>query len=250
MFTQKSVSETDIHRMLRIVDAPDLGDDGEGLPWSILHELKALIGCVTIELGSYDLGRKEYYFEQGVDQPDCPPEDELFWQLYPSSVGAYPERTGDFRSVFQTADFCTLAEHRRTPMYVDICKFLGSDHAMTVCLQGDGAGRVLRLDLHRGRRDPEFSEYHWGLLTLLRPHLLAAHVEVVRRRRGVPVLTPRQWQLLGLIDAGLSNRQVAARLRISDQTVRKHLENVFARLEVNSRTEALARAFPERAGFR
>jgi DNA-binding NarL/FixJ family response regulator len=40
---------------------------------------------------------------------------------------------------------------------------------------------------------------------------------------------------------GHTNRQVARDLGLAEGTVRKHLENIYARLEVNSRTEALAR---------
>jgi ATP/maltotriose-dependent transcriptional regulator MalT len=43
------------------------------------------------------------------------------------------------------------------------------------------------------------------------------------------------------VAAGYSNRQIARRLEVSETTVRTHLENIFARLEVNSRTAAVAR---------
>ncbi|MFI5912274.1 response regulator transcription factor [Dactylosporangium sp. NPDC051541] len=49
-----------------------------------------------------------------------------------------------------------------------------------------------------------------------------------------------------LVDAGHGNVQIARRMRISEHTVRKHLENIFQRLSVTSRTEALTHAFPGR----
>jgi DNA-binding NarL/FixJ family response regulator len=70
---------------------------------------------------------------------------------------------------------------------------------------------------------------------------------VRQRQRGIPRLTPRQWQLLRLVDEGLGNRQIARQLNVTENTVRKHLENIFERLDVTSRTAALARAFPHRA---
>jgi hypothetical protein len=45
MTTPVWVGDTDLHRLLRVVEAPDLGEDGGGLPWSILHDLRALIPC-------------------------------------------------------------------------------------------------------------------------------------------------------------------------------------------------------------
>jgi DNA-binding NarL/FixJ family response regulator len=43
------------------------------------------------------------------------------------------------------------------------------------------------------------------------------------------------------VATGCSNRQIARRLVVSEATVRKHLENIFSRLEVNNRTAAVAR---------
>ena len=54
--------------------------------------------------------------------------------------------------------------------------------------------------------------------------------------------TSRQVQLLRRVAQGDTNRQVARDLGLSEGTVRKHLENIYARLEVHSRTEAVARA--------
>ena len=53
-------------------------------------------------------------------------------------------------------------------------------------------------------------------------------------------LTKRQPELLDLVAAGLTNRQVARQLGLSEGTVRRHLENIFTRLGVNSRTAAVA----------
>jgi DNA-binding NarL/FixJ family response regulator len=44
-----------------------------------------------------------------------------------------------------------------------------------------------------------------------------------------------------LVADGFTNRQIARELGVSEGTVRKHLENVYARLGVQSRTQAIAR---------
>jgi DNA-binding NarL/FixJ family response regulator len=46
------------------------------------------------------------------------------------------------------------------------------------------------------------------------------------------------------VAAGLTNRQIARHVGLSEHTVRKHIENIFERLQVTSRTAAVARAFP------
>jgi DNA-binding CsgD family transcriptional regulator len=53
-------------------------------------------------------------------------------------------------------------------------------------------------------------------------------------------LTAREAEVLRLVAAGQTNRQIAAALGISDHTVRRHLQNVFARLGVPSRAAAAA----------
>ncbi len=55
-------------------------------------------------------------------------------------------------------------------------------------------------------------------------------------------LSPRQIELLHLLDAGLSNQQLADRLNLTLSTVKGHLQRLFAKLGVSSRSAALARA--------
>lgn len=56
-------------------------------------------------------------------------------------------------------------------------------------------------------------------------------------------LSPRELEVLRQVAAGKSNRQIAAALTISEHTVARHLQNIFAKLGVSSRTAAGAFAF-------
>lgn len=51
-------------------------------------------------------------------------------------------------------------------------------------------------------------------------------------------LTPREWDVVALVATGRTNAQVGATLGITERTVRKHLTNAYAKLEVTSRTAA------------
>ncbi len=55
-------------------------------------------------------------------------------------------------------------------------------------------------------------------------------------------LTPREHDVLELVAEGLSNKAIAARLGISDQTVKFHVASICAKLRVSNRTEAVRRA--------
>jgi DNA-binding CsgD family transcriptional regulator len=56
-------------------------------------------------------------------------------------------------------------------------------------------------------------------------------------------LTAREVQVLRLVAAGKSNRAIATELAISEHTVARHLQNIFAKLDVSSRSAATAFAF-------
>ncbi|TVT70590.1 MAG: hypothetical protein FHP92_17865 [Denitromonas halophila] len=60
--------------------------------------------------------------------------------------------------------------------------------------------------------------------------------------RLIEPLSSRQSELLSLLDAGLSNQQIADRLHVTVSTVKGHLQKLYAKLGVPSRTAALARA--------
>jgi len=68
-----------------------------------------------------------------------------------------------------------------------------------------------------------------------------------RPRGPAEHLTPREVEVLRLAARGLSNKEIAQRLVISTRTVQVHLANVFQKLEVGSRTEAVLHAM--RAGI-
>jgi DNA-binding NarL/FixJ family response regulator len=52
-------------------------------------------------------------------------------------------------------------------------------------------------------------------------------------------LTERELGILQLVGKGMSNKQIGKKLFISDRTVQAHLSNIFSKLNVNSRTEAV-----------
>jgi DNA-binding NarL/FixJ family response regulator len=52
-------------------------------------------------------------------------------------------------------------------------------------------------------------------------------------------LTPREFDVLRRITAGMSNREIANELFISTRTVERHIENLYRKLDIHSRTDAV-----------
>ncbi len=66
-----------------------------------------------------------------------------------------------------------------------------------------------------------------------------------RPERPAPLfdeLTPRELEVLRLIAQGLKNREISAKLVISEKTVGNHSSNIFTKLQVNDRSQAIVRA--------
>jgi DNA-binding NarL/FixJ family response regulator len=58
-----------------------------------------------------------------------------------------------------------------------------------------------------------------------------------------PPLSEREREVMGLVAAGLQNKEVAQKLGISPATVRNHVHNILEKLEVHSKLEAVSLAF-------
>jgi len=65
------------------------------------------------------------------------------------------------------------------------------------------------------------------------------HVPSLRmvNARGVNLLTPREEQVVALVADGLSNREVARELGLSEHTVKKYMFHIFDKLGISSRVE-------------
>ena len=56
-------------------------------------------------------------------------------------------------------------------------------------------------------------------------------------------LSAREIEVLALVARGMSNREIAAELVISEKTVARHLSNIFVKIEVSSRSAATGYAY-------
>ena len=241
----KGVRSSDLRRLLAVIDAGRCGEPAEGLPAAVLDQGRELVACDLISFTEFDPTQQRGYLDQSLPIEVADPDaDVLFWRHYwDCAPCCYSDRSRDLLSITTISDFYTRRQFHNTGMYTDYLGPAGIEAEAMLCLFAP-AGRNRRLLFFRGS-GPDFDHRDRLLLSLLRPHLNELCQELARRRRTVPALTARQWELLHLLARGHSNADIARELVVSVGTVRKHLENIFTRLEVTNRTAAIAKAFPE-----
>lgn len=105
-----------------------------------------------------------------------------------------------------------------------------------------GVSAVLRRDGSRRQLAVAVQAAAAGL-TALQPEtlqgLMRPATETVELEPGEEELTPRETEVLGMMTEGLSNREIASTLGISEHTVKFHITSIFGKLGTSSRTEAV-----------
>ena len=227
------------------------------------HVLETITGLVPSELTTYnelDLRTSDNVWEWEPVPSDIAGLTKAF-TLYmdENPCVAYFRRTGDGRAT-KISDFLTQRELRGLGYYDEYLRRVGLEHRMSVVIPKPPHS-VIALALGRGGRD--FSERDRLLLDLLRPHLAQAHDNAVAlaRIREDPEhqvvtkdrhlsrdsfvrlgLTGREAEVFAGVARGETNEEIADGLYLSPLTVKTHLQHVYRKLGVGSRTEALVRA--------
>jgi DNA-binding CsgD family transcriptional regulator len=146
------------------------------------------------------------------------------------------------RRALKLSDFLTRRQIRKLDFYWSVWKPLGIDDSLRLWLPAP-TGRARVIYLERSKRN--FTERERSLLELLRPAFtkMLANAYARRRQQEVP-LTKREIEILGWIAEGRTTKEIAAILVVSPHTVRKHIEHILEKLDVRTRSAAVARAFP------
>lgn len=141
-----------------------------------------------------------------------------------------------------------LARFRETGLYNDYYRRVGLCHAMALPPRMDD-GQLVSFAFNRGGAD--FTDRERALLDSLRRPLAALFARAAAADHGASALdaellarhelTPRESEVLQWVSAGKTDRNVAALLGCSPRTVHKHLQRIYTKLGIETRTAAVMR---------
>ena len=149
------------------------------------------------------------------------------------------------------ADCVPADDFHESPLYNDYYRAIRINHVTAVPIYVDHRFLV---SFVLNRASAPFTDRERDLLEIARPHLANLYRLGVAadRVREVPAdvrfdvaavpLTPREREVLDWVAAGKTNRDIAAILGASPRTVEKHLERIYEKLGVETRTAAAMRA--------
>jgi DNA-binding NarL/FixJ family response regulator len=103
--------------------------------------------------------------------------------------------------------------------------------------KGADAQEVLRV-----LRAAAEGEAYFGAEIARRIMSFFSHPKPAPASEAFPELTSREVEILDFIARGMSNQEIASRLYLSPKTVRNHISNVFLKLQVTDRAQAIVRA--------
>jgi DNA-binding CsgD family transcriptional regulator len=249
----------DLRAVLDAVYAFNDDQDGDEMPAQVLASLASLVGC---ELISYSYADP---ISQRLLSTTVQPADKDISGLpgFRAVIDQHPGfdayRSGRLASGASVAwsDLANLRMLGRLALYVDFYRPHGLNDDL-MCMVQPSRQWMAVLGFYRGRRG--FSHRDRAVTDLVTLHLAQA---VARRRRLVSLtaavrslgrrterveqalprlstLTAREREVVEHLVGGVTDREIARSLAVSQRTVHKHLERVYRKLDVANRTSLIA----------
>ena len=218
--------------MLDVLGEAAAVDGLTAFPQSVLAALRRLVPCDVVAYHEGEGAERAIVFvgePRGTVTPAVREGQRRFADEDPLLPAAGARKYSDFLSARQW---------HRLGLYREVAQPLGVEDMFRLWLEPNGDGRA-RLEFDRRARD--FGERDRAVLDVLWPHLRQFRRNALQRRglRG-ELLTSREHEIMTLVAQGWSNAEIATSLWISRGTVRKHLDNIYEKLGVHTRTAAVA----------
>jgi DNA-binding CsgD family transcriptional regulator len=232
-----AVPVSDLRHAFRLIGEATK-DPASAITRQILLELGNLIGADNVEyftLREQDRAGLRYVAIREVIEP--PGSDEVF-RRHPGQNPLSAFRWGPEHGALRLMTISSPRALRRLDIYPVYYEWHQITDQLKIWLdRTPETATCISLD----RTEGKFTERDAALLEFLQPHLVRLHwagVTPQPRFEGV-TLTRREAQIIGHLLAGLTNAEIGERLFIAPATVRKHLEQAYAKMGINGRHEAV-----------
>jgi DNA-binding CsgD family transcriptional regulator len=204
----------------------------------VVEALAELIPCLDIVYFETGAGRS-VVVRGGALQFPAPVVEAMHAYSWQRPTAAERLRAAD--GAVKLSDRISRRDLLGLDFYHEVMRPLGIKDDLTLLLTV-APQTIAGFSLTRGE---PFTERDRVILDLLAPHLARARARMATRRTMQPDvdLTEREWDVMRWLAQGKTNKEIASLLGVTSNTVRKHLENVFEKLGVRTRTAAVARAF-------
>ena len=242
------LSRADLEQSLRSLGAvAEQSDDAAAFARAGVRELPALVASelTTLSICHLKTGRREVtgFPEQRLDAEDRACFDRYFSE-HPL-VRHHTVQRG--RSAHRISDSIPFARFREGGLYSEYYRRIGIDHVVAIPVLVDDE-LLVSFVLNRRRRD--FSDRECELLDQVGPVLARLYAGLRRSARSAlqapgadaaAPLTARERDVVGWLAAGKTDRDIGAILGCSHRTVQKHLQRIYEKLGVETRTAAVMR---------
>jgi DNA-binding CsgD family transcriptional regulator len=239
----EGVRASDLRAVLEFVELAWAGAGEHAFPIETIGALARLIPCDAIGYADIDRVNRRILDHVGSDGGD-----DLFWQIVEEHPLCQHQLAYLDFSATRLSDVISNRQLARTRVYAE---WFWPDRIVAELEVGIARSRARTRNFVLDRTHGDFSDRDVAVLQLVAPHLARIH-ETTQLRRAADLadpgnldrLTTREAEILELVAVGLTNAAIAERLWISPGTVKKHLDNVYAKLGVANRTAAAALVRP------
>jgi DNA-binding CsgD family transcriptional regulator len=233
---------SDLEAVLDVVAVAHAIEEPAPFTRELLDRLAGVTGCDYVTYNAFDTGTgvaSEYIHCTAETDPD--PAQSADWHARQRNWRARGYGLSGRPGVQRLSEFFTRRERKVPIVNGNYADYRVIDEIWLRLERSPTHTAVIGFSSSR-----DLSERQKQLAELLHPHLIGAYRGARLRRRlaatlgAAERLTPREREVMQFVADGLSNAEIARVLVVELSTVRKHLEHVFDKLGVRSRTAAVA----------
>ena len=124
-----------------------------------------------------------------------------------------------------------------------VCSFFDNEDKIFEALKNGADGYIIKSEENSKMLDAVRELYNGGapMSNVIARKVLSSFTRPEAKPIGLEQLSKREYEILQHLSTGLVYKEIASNLFISNETVKKHIQNIYTKLHVNNRTEAVVK---------